>query len=159
MSTDTTNAIATVDWTDDELQRISSFEDALNLVKSKTEIVRANDVLGDGFALLDASEKDSLIGLPCILVKWEFHESDIRKPDGGPAEFVSVHVVARNKNGSMTKAIINDGGSGIYQQLRDYTDKSGVSAGLVVARGLRRSDYIHPEHGSATTYYLDTSGQ
>lgn len=137
-------------FTTEDLRGIDSFESALSLVTGTLGApVLASEELGDGFALL--TDKDRLIGQAMIILQFAFHESD----KGTNGEFVSMHVVTRGGE----KFIVNDGGSGIYAQLRDYvnTHPGAPLGGILVAKGLRRSDYIHPEHGASTTHYLDTS--
>ncbi len=132
----------------EQLKGIASFDDALALVQDElgATIVTADDELGDGFAVLDKAGKASLLDVLFLIVEWTFSEGD-------QGEFVSMRIVARDGR----KLIVNDGGTGIYAQLRELTDRTDKQVGLVVKRGLRKSDYIHPEHGASTTYYLNTS--
>jgi hypothetical protein len=136
-------------FTTDELRGISNFDDALNLATAHagTEIPLASETLGDGFALLESGEKDRLIGTDMILLDWTFSKGDF------DAEFVSVRLVTRDGS----RYIVNDGGTGICAQLRDYTDRSGVTGILRVERGLRKSTYQNEYTQNGVTYYLDTS--
>lgn len=137
--------------TTEELAALSSFDDALKLVAAKvgeTNVGVASQEIGDGFKLLE--NKDQLIGVPFIAVTWDFHQGD-------HGEFVSVKLMTKDGQ----KYIVNDGSSGIRDQLIGYTNKKGTQGGLFCEKGLRRSQYEYEaEDGTkkpATTYYLDTS--
>ena len=135
----------------EELAGIVSFDDALKLVQAKIgeeNIAVASAEIGDGFKLLE--NKDQLCGVAFIAVTWDFHMGD-------HGEFASMKVVTKDG----LKFIVNDGSSGIRDQLMGYSKKKKVQGGLFCEKGLRRSDYKYTdEHGQenpATTYYLDTS--
>lgn len=140
---------------EDQLRDLSSFEDAARMVaEAYGDLVSADTVLGDGFTLLESKDKALLCGLPLILMEWAFRDGDHGRP------FASVRVMARNKDGGVSRYIFNDGSTGIAEQLAKYTKRTGKLGGLVVKNGLRRSDYDYEEDGvtkQATTYYLDTS--
>lgn len=150
MSTDITRPA----FTRESLVAITNFDDALALamsaagVTSPAELPLASDVLGDGFALLE--DKSALVGVPLVILEWTFHESD---KGGAGSEFVTARVVTKDGG----KYIVNDGGSGIAAQLRGFETDNGRVLPILVEKGFRRSDYIHPEHGAATTFYLDTA--
>lgn len=138
-------------FTTDELADLNSFDDALKLLQSKIgeeNIVSADQEIGDGFKLLD--NKDQLMEVPFLAVSWDFHQ-------GEHGEFVAVKLMT--KDGA--KYILNDGSTGIRDQLIAFTNKKGLQAGLFCAKGLRRSDYEYEdekgEKKKAKTYYLDTS--
>lgn len=133
------------------LAGITSFEDALNLVTAELgqeNVVSADQEIGDGFKLLE--NKDNLSGVEMLLVSWDFHMGD-------HGEFVSVKVVTKSGD----KYILNDGSSGIRDQLMQFTAKKNQKGGLFCRKGLRRSDYKYTDESGeekpATTYYLDTS--
>jgi hypothetical protein len=135
----------------EDLTNIQSFEDALTLVQREIGaelIVSADQAIGDGFKLLE--NKDVLQGVEMLLVSWDFHLGDF-------GEFVSVKLVTRNGD----KYILNDGSSGIRDQLMGFTAKKNQKGGLFCKKGLRRSDYTYQDEKGqetpATTYYLDTS--
>lgn len=149
---------------DDTLRGLNSFADVIELAQTKlgAEIISASDVIGDGLTVLNGDDKTQLIGLDCVFITWEFHLGD-----QGP--FVSAIVVAKGAGGVMLKTRVNDGSTGIYAQLHDFTAKTNRQSMLRVAKGLRASRYffeegtgtIYKEGGpgrkSATTFYLDTS--
>jgi hypothetical protein len=139
-----------------QLSEVSSFDDALRLMEEtygSGAIALASDALGDGFQLLE--EKDQLIGVPCAFISWRESLGDF-----GP--FVAARVVTQDNR----KVVIIDGGSGIYQQLSEFSQKFGRDGGLVARKGLRRSDYTYtdvdkvtgqPVERPASTHYIDTS--
>lgn len=133
---------------------IKSFDDALSLVQDVFggEVVSA-DELGDGFTVLD--NKMSLIGAEFLVLSAAFYVGDIKREDGSLSEFVSLRIVAKDGR----KLIVNDGGSGIYAQVKMLHDKKPQTVGkpLYVKKGLRVSQYDHPQYGKSETFYLDTS--
>jgi hypothetical protein len=149
---------------DDELRGIESFDDAFraaSIVTADGNVVDASQELGNGFVLLDKSQKRQLIGRETIFVTWDFHESDsvFRQDEDGvkiPAEFVSVQAVCKAGKSGAEKFIFNDGSTGIYRMLKDYTERTGRQGGLYAKKGLRVSEYDGPE-GRAETFYIDTS--
>lgn len=131
---------------EDALRSLSSFDDALKLAERvHGQVENVADVLGDGFTLVN--DKADLEGLAMILLEWTFRQGDYDRP------YVSVRAVARLKNGQPWKVIFNDGGSGIAEQLAKHTKKTGKTGGLVVPKGLNRSEYDN-EFGHGITYYL-----
>lgn len=168
--------VSYVDMTDavsfdpDDLRGIQSFEDAANLAAAMFgEVPEVSAMLGDGFALLSTEDKARLVGVPLILLQWDFYPGDF----GG--NFATIRVVARNEDGSAGKYVVNDGSSGIAEMLALYTKRTGKNGGLMARHGFRESTYPfcndcrvavkdrhteeHPDHrvGRATTYYIDTS--
>lgn len=140
-------------FNEDDLRALTSFDDAVRLATQEHgPIATVSDVLGDGFALLN--NKAILTGVPSLFMEWAFRDGDFGRP------FVSVRVVARNADGGMSRYIVNDGSTGIAEQLAKYTKDTGKTGGLFAAHGLRASNYeIETEEGpkSATTYYIDTA--
>lgn len=133
----------------EELRSINSFDDALNLTVAKfgTEIPQASEEIGDGFTLLDKEEKDILIRRDMILLDWSFSKGDFG------SDFVTIRCVTRDGG----RYIVNDGGTGICEQLREYSERTGRYSALRVERGLRKSEYSNEYSENAVTYYLDTS--
>lgn len=138
---------------DDVLAAITSWEDAAELLKESgiDGFISAED-LGAGFALL--KDKRQLVGIPFLVVEWSFHP-------GAAGQFVSARVVTKDNR----KLIVNDGGSGIFDQLRRISDKLSAMGkpfrGVVCKHGLRESEYTYTDDAGdekpAKTYYLDTS--
>lgn len=165
--------VATTDlFSAEALRGITSFEDAARMLYlNDIEIVEAGQVIGDGFALLKKDRKNILVGVPLLLLEWNFYPGDYGDT------FCAIRLVSRNPDGSAGKYIINDGSTGIADALKDYTERTGKVTGLMVRNGLRASDYTFCEacdralkpgeadekhrddgkHSKATTYYLDTS--
>jgi hypothetical protein len=138
---------------------LTSFDDAFNLLTQTFGDVVSAEELGDGFSVLD--NKDVLEGVPLILLRWDFRVSEevTRKLESGgevPAEYVSARVMTRDGR----KFIVNDGSTGLYKQLVDFTNKTERQGGLYVPHGLRKSEYwVETPDGKkrAATFYLDTS--
>lgn len=152
----------TSSFDEDALRAGDSFDYYLNLAREvHGDVVDAGNVLGDGFTLLDASDKALLVGIPLLFMEWTFRDGDFGRA------YVSVRVVARMKGGTLGRYIFNDGSTGIADQLAKYTKKTGKMGGLGVPKGLRESSYEvelpDPRDPSktimspATTYYVDTS--
>lgn len=157
-----TGAVARQLYDRKELLNLGSFAEALRLMEARTEVAAADEELGDGFQLLD--DKDRLIGIPLIVMEWSFNDGDF-------GEFVSARIVASFGGDAFGRYIINDGSTGFYRQMREFTDdrierakvgdfQSDPYAGLVVRKGLRKSTYMTEVDGKptqATTYYINTS--
>lgn len=139
-------------FTMEELRGVDGYEAALALFQSKHgegEVRVAGEVLGDGFRLLD--NKDQLIEKPFFAMEWRFTSGDF-------GEFVTVKLVTEDNK----KLIMNDGSTGIRDQLSAFSAEFNRYGGLLCPNGLRRSDYEFedPETGKQTpaqTYYLDLS--
>ncbi len=162
---------------DDELANVASFQDAMNLVNERFggEIIDVAQELGTGFSVLD--DKARLIGVPFIILEARESEGDYTR-NGEPGTFVSLTLVCDDRKGG-GKFIVNDGGTGIRDQLLSYwknnPDKCGTTAEgmhystvpFLVRNGLSRSSYYRdPKTGDvsrkqqdgyepAETYYLD----
>jgi hypothetical protein len=104
-------------------------------------------------------DKSKLIGVPCVFVSWTFSEGD-------HGEFVSARVVVDRGN-AIEKVVINDGSTGICEQLRQINN-DGAPQMMYAPRGLRKSEYTalvpDPKTGEmketrATTFYVDTSAR
>jgi hypothetical protein len=143
---------------DEELLSVQSFEDAYALALQyygEENLVRADETIGNGFRLL--GDKDTLIDTKFIILGWRFNPGDF-------GEFVTMMVVTEDGR----KFIVNDGSTGINQQLALYTNATGRHGGMLVEHGLTRSDYEYednsvldsegnPTKRPAKTYYLNTS--
>jgi hypothetical protein len=143
-------------FSDNELLSITTFEDALALaaeIYGQENLVRADQVLGNGFHILQKNEKHKLIGTTCLFLSWRFNESKYAEDP-----FVSALVVTKDGG----KYILNDSGYGVRNTLWEYTETSGRSGGLVAVNGLNKYDGEHiDEHTGEvtpyTTYFIDTS--
>lgn len=146
-----------VAYDDDVLSSIDGYAQAVALAKSDSSTGELESFAdyGNGFTVLPTDEKARLVKVPFVALAWAFH-------DGDNGEFVSVTIVTKTGE----KLILNDGSTGIRDQLRKVTDKRTArgadevkaTAGLVCPNGLRRSDYeYHDANGvvkNATTYYI-----
>ena len=134
------------------LGEIQSFDDALTVINAvfAGQIVEADKVLGTGFGVAD--EKAAYIGVTFVILKADRNVSD----KGEKGRFWSLHCVTKDGR----KVILNDGGSGIADQLDALYERHPETLGkpMLVKKGLRASSYVHPTAGPSITYYLDTSG-
>lgn len=135
---DNTTAVAVPE----NLELISSFQDALAFANSQGAVIHASE-LGDGFQLL--KEKDKLIGVPFVIIQVRQNESEY--------DDNAVYSVIRLVTERGSKVVIVDGGTGINAQVTNLGEGVG---GILVPGGLRRSDYQY-EGKPASTYYLDTT--
>jgi hypothetical protein len=151
---------------------ISSWDDAVRLAQGEFgTVLQIHDTeLGDGFRVASEEDERRLIGVPLMLLEWRWNDGDF-------GEYVSVVAIAQGENGQATKWIINDGSTGIREQIRDFETKYERNGGLMVRNGLRVSDYhtdldtgmpiskkdvveYHKDGrktGKGHTFYLDTS--
>lgn len=148
MSTTTDVAVRRIG--EDELRGIRSFEDARALAHAVDGGILdiADSELSTGFAVLDTDSKARLVGVPLVILDWRFQIGD-------KGEFVSLVVVTKSNE----KLIINDGSTGIRDQMKRFT---GEPRALGLRHGLRVSEYDYTdkttkEVSRAKTYYLDTS--
>lgn len=129
------------------LKDITSWEDAAKVWGDRVFDVRE---LGDGFKLLRKGDKGKLVGVPFVVAAFKFN-------DGDYGTFATIHVVTKDNQ----RYIINDGSTGIKDQLTEFFNKTHQLGGLVCPGGLRVSEYDYEdEEGElkpAKTYYLETS--
>lgn len=143
------NAIAKRLFSDDDLRALKSMSDLTDLLNSRElNVTTITDVLGDGFELVD--ENDILVKIPFVMLTETESMGDF-----GP--FVTIRVMTKDGR----KLIVNDGSTGIRDQMRSLRAK-GIELPVWVPGGLRVSRYqfIDPNTGeekSARTFYLATS--
>lgn len=108
-------------------------------------VVDISELLGDGSEFI--KDKNVLIGSPFMILDWRFNK------DGSGREYVNVLVMGSNGE----KVRFNDGGTGVYAQIKAIQDECG-KVGVMVKGGLRKSDYtFENEKGvktAAITFYL-----
>jgi len=149
----TDNVPAKPDFLKDEdtLKEIATLDDAFKLLASQGFAVTEIKDLGSGFEVVE--NKDQLVGKGLLILGGQFNEGDMGK-------FVSLYAVDADGG----KWIINDGGTGIFAQAEKYAAK-GLLSGLLIRKGLVRSDYQYDEVNAktgeitkrpATTYYLSS---
>lgn len=151
-------AVSNGGFSTEEMRGIQSFADVEALFAAHgIKVVDASEEIGDGFALVDNSDKSKFEGRQMMILSWHFAEGDFKRQDGEKTEFVAVRFVAPEPTGGIGKYVITDGGAGIYKQLREYTDRTGVASGLFVKKGLRASRYANEFSDENVTFYLDLS--
>jgi hypothetical protein len=150
-------------FTEDDLRNLTDFDEAVRLTQQTLgePVAVASKEIGDGFALID--DKTQLVGVPMLLMEWTFRDGDF-----------GTYVSVRGMTESGKKFIINDGSTGIAEDLAKFTERTGRLGGLLVAKGLRVSEYPtgadgqpldkatvkeHPDlvKGKGITFYLNTS--
>lgn len=145
-------------FTTEELRGIASLADVNALfAEHNIKVVSAAEEIGDGFQLVATEDKGQFEGREMIILSWAFGEGDVKKADGSKSEFAAMRFVCQEQNGAVGKYVITDGGTGIYKQLREYTDRTGNTGGLHVKKGLRASRYANEFTDDGVTFYLDLS--
>lgn len=145
----------TVTFSDTELRGIGSFAEALALVETKYgDVIDASSEIGSGFVILE--DKDALLNVPFVILSYAFPEGDRVDAHGIARHYSLMRVVTKHNE----HFVVTDGGTGIYEQLDEYYVRSGRKGGLLVERGLRKSEYVYTdpttgEVSPATTYYLN----
>lgn len=139
----------------EELREVTTWDDAEKyLIDVFGDVRDASEDIGDGYTLLpDKTDKDLLVGVPLMVMGFTFSPGDFG------AEFCTMRVMTKTPitiNGEQTnRIIVNDGGTGLAQQLRQWSnDHDGRMGGLKAMRGLRKSEYDN-EFGHGTTHYLN----
>lgn len=133
-----------VSFDPDDLRSIASFQDAVRLIETEMggTLIDASQEIGDGFTMLD--DKDKLINVPFVALQWRFT----------PGDFGKQYVIMRVVTESGDKYVITDGGTGLAQQMASFTERTKRTGGLLVKRGLRKSEYDN-EFGHGVTHYLN----
>lgn len=135
-----------------DFRQIGSMAEYVEAIGGQDKVTLAHEELGDGFAEV---EKDRLVGIRCIFVDWTFHVSDKFTRNGEATEWVRVRGIDQEGR----KFWFADGGTGVYDQLRKLTNRTGKREALYVHDGLVRSDYTYtdPTTGDtspASTFYV-----
>lgn len=132
-------------FTREQYSGIESLQDAITAAADAFGgVVVAHDdpLLGSGFKIATEDDKIRLMGVQLLLLDWRFNPGEYGK------EFVSIHAVTGSSTGKADKWILNDGGTGICRDLREYSDKTNRYGGLYLEKGLRISRYpTDPETG------------
>lgn len=119
---------------DDKLRELSSYAQALELAAELYEgrIIDLSEELGTGFEVLNDTNKDRLIDKGFLIIAFRFNNS---------AEFGGLFASAIVMSEAGEKFILNDGSSGIRDQLMDMAQRSRQFGGYEVKKGLRKSEY------------------
>jgi hypothetical protein len=130
-----------------------SFEDLIRIAEEGSGVI---EFVGSIWEVCDKS----------LLIDEPFMIYDVRHYEGkfGPA--VAVMLVSKEQlkgsNGPQDHFVINDGSTGLYQQVIGMVKRSGKKSGILCPRGLRASTYDYDITdgfgeritGEATTYYV-----
>ena len=156
-ATENISAVAlTSRFSDVELSEFKTHEQALELLQSLGTVVEDFSEYGSGFDLVD---KDTLVGVPMMIVEWKMIRSD-KVVEGG--QFVAVSAITSDDK----KVVFVDGGTGVMEQLAHVSlsrEEKGVpvegrNRGLIARKGLRSSSYqVADNKGkmmNATTFYI-----
>lgn len=146
----TSTTVEPIDGFDEStLRDLTSMSDVLALTKDR--IPNIAEVLGNGFEILD--NKMRLVDVEFVIVRYGEHKSD----KGSKGTFATIHVITSNGN----KYVVNDGSTGIQEQLKEIKEEHGRVAPLYVPRGLRVSEYDYTDEkgntSKAQTFYLNTA--
>lgn len=142
-------------FSNEELRAVTTPREAIeNLLGG--HVVDLSEELGSGFTVLDTNDKGQLVGKAFLILEWRFSVGD-------NGEFASATIMTEDGK----KLIVNDGSTGIRDQLHDLENR-GIVRGVLVRKGLRVSEYYYdpanpadksrdkvaPDWKRAVTYYL-----
>lgn len=138
-----------------ELRNIHSFTDAVDLLSNYGAIQTEQVNKMTGFGILPGERKRSLVGVPFIIVEFEFK---VGKLD---SSFVDCHIVTTTDE----RYILRDSSRGIHEQLkeikleRERAGNTNPSLAVYVRKGLsfRDNPYEAPDgtKSTSTTFYLN----
>jgi len=135
-------------FTTEELKALSSWEESAKLVQSKQlEIIDTHEVLGDGFDLVPTADKIKLVGVKFVILDWIYSQ-------GAQGEFATMRIITEHND----KLIVNDGSTGIRDQLHNFDGMRGKGV-IYCPNGLRVSEYDYTDEktgktSKARTFYL-----
>lgn len=81
------------------------------------------------------AEKEALLGRPFLIFDVAFNSGDYA------GEFTSVHLITEDGE----RYFINDGGTGVYAQLKELVATTKQTGGFLVKNGLRKSEYDYDQ--------------
>ena len=145
-------------YNQDDLEALKTGQEVIDYFRSLGVDISDNEA--DGIKDLPILDKETLIDRPFILISWRFNQ-------GNFGDFVSAEIM----DGNGERGILNDGSTGIRDQLirlTDYRESAGHPtpyAGRMVKGGVRISRYekeIEDGKGGsvlvpAETFYLKFS--
>ena len=143
--------------TDAQLNSLATVEDAIKALGVND--LEALNWDNSPWQLIE--DKSKLVGKKFLAVQWTFRES--KEYPGN--EYVSVYVITADTVDGHTHFIVNDGSTGICQQLRALSDTRAENghptpfSGALVKNGLKLSEYERVDAkgvivGKGKTYYL-----
>jgi len=148
-STDSTELAVRRSWGE-----LSSAEDVkAALLNAFGTITQGKELLGNEF---ESGEKEKLLGVPFVILEYGFALSDKIKRNDQAVEYAWIRGINMN---TMEKVAFSDGSTGIYNQLRDFYDRTSQAGGIYCNNGLRVSRYDYTDNEGTTTeaatFYLD----
>lgn len=150
-----------------------SWEELLATIGDTDELDQAAD-LGGGFHLLKKDDKARLEGNPFVILYFRINEKWRFGP--GISAMIQTATPIAFEGQVYNRFVLNDGSTGLAQQLIDYKTSTGKNGPILCKRGLRSSEYevmeddpqnpgekkpvLDPATGKAVigkTFYIDTS--
>lgn len=136
------------------LRNIGSFDDVADLFASVGAEVESTEDYGNGFELVQGENgKAALVGVPLVILGWTFAAGDY-------GTFVTMYILTKDGR----KLIVNDGSTGIRQQLETITAQrtergaKQPQMALKCLKGFSKADYTYVDsdgkRSPATTYRL-----
>lgn len=110
---------------------------------------------GDQLVTIESAsviDKAQLVNVPFIIVSWKWNTGK-QGPETMASMVITLSRPVDTETGPVDRGVINDGSTGIAEQLRKLEAK-GITGLVAVPKGLRMSTYDHPEHGPSKTFYL-----
>lgn len=153
-----TTTVATITKLSEEtLNSLNTVDDAIKALGATS----IDDLAWDSSPYSVLDDKSKLVGKKFLAVQWTFRES---KEYLG-SEYVSVNIITSDTIDGQTHFVLNDGSTGICQQLRSLTNKREADGhatpqgGALIKGGLHLSEYDRTDDkgtviGKGKTYYL-----
>lgn len=125
--------LVTPNFDDELLRSLHTTDDVMSLMRETYGTVDSisDYELGNGFHIMREEDKRRLVGESFLVLLSSYHMGEY-------SEFVSLFLFVPRTN---ERLILNDGGQGIPQQIRELQTQSQRAGGWAVPRGLRVSDY------------------
>lgn len=141
-------------WSEDELRDINTIDELKARIAERGDVTTADAAsFGNGYSVLE--DKAVLMGRELYIIDWRFNVGD-------NGEFVTLQVLSEDRNGGTEKWIVNDGSTGIREQLRKIEAANGGKTAVIrVKKGFRVSEYdytdaVDGKTKRAKTYYIST---
>ena len=126
----------------DTLRELRTVDDVQAYLESQgVGIIDAIDNLGTGWIRPEGQEaneniKRALVETPCTLLMWILSPGDYFR-NGERTNFATLFVITDKGE----RYIVTDGSTGLSKELEEFTQRTGITQGLRLRRGLRKSDY------------------
>lgn len=138
----------------EQLQHIDNYVDAVNLLRGEGALTDQQASELTGFGLLPGKDKELLLGVPFLIIQYEF------KVGRDSSSFVECAIITTHDD----KHLLRDSSKGIYVQLRNVyeervaTGNPNPDLGYPVRKGLTYQDHNYTgltgETTKSRTYYL-----